>query len=343
MELSNSTIFWLSIGTAVLLLIINIIYVLSIKTIVSSDFFKKRLAELYENSKGKASILLMIGAFFSTFQTYAQEIVETETSSLIEVSDSAISVLIGLDIFLFVMVVILHFTLIYILKQTKSETELLAEENSAKSLGYVLNDFVPIEKEETILMHHEYDGIQELDNNLPPWWKYGFYLTIVWAVLYFSYYHVFEKGDSQAKAYEKEMEMASIQVQEHLKRSALNIDENTVTMLTGAAELKEGGALFSQYCAVCHGKEGQGVVGPNLTDNYWIYGNSINKIFATVKNGANNGMKSWKDELNPLQIQQVSSFIKSLEGSNPANPKEPQGELVVEATKTNTDTTVVNN
>ena len=138
-------------------------------------------------------------------------------------------------------------------------------------------------------------------------------------------------GDLQIAAYNKDVLKSELAVKAYLKDQALNVDENTVTLMTEDKDIQAGKNVFQQYCAVCHGGQAEGLVGPNLTDNYWIYGGKINDLFRTIKQGGNNGMKSWKDELSPVQIQQVASFVKSLAGSNPPNAKEPQGELYEEA------------
>lgn len=214
------------------------------------------------------------------------------------------------------------------LMRNQSNALATQEEVSAiESLAASLTDAVPIEEEESILFDHEYDGIQELDNNLPPWWKWGFYLTIVIAVVYLGHYHVFGTGQLQLAEYEAEVAEAKAAQEAYLDAQALNVDENSAYTLTDVSELAAGGALFAEHCVVCHGDAGQGVVGPNLTDNYWYYGNDMKSVFSTIKYGSDKGtMRSWQDELNPLQIQQVASYIQSLIGTNPAAPKDPEGE-----------------
>ena len=194
-----------------------------------------------------------------------------------------------------------------------------------------LNASVSLEKEADILLDHNYDGIQELDNNLPPWWKYGFYLTILFAVVYLVNYHVLKTGDLQGTEYTKEVAQAAIDIAEYQKNSALSVDENTVKILSDKESLDKGKEIFINNCVACHGKLGEGQVGPNLTDDYWIHGGSIKDLFKTVKYGyPEKGMKSWKEDLSPSQINCVTSYIKTLRGTNPPNAKEKQGELYIE-------------
>ncbi|MDX5437546.1 MAG: c-type cytochrome [Pontibacter sp.] len=171
---------------------------------------------------------------------------------------------------------------------------------------------------------HDFDGIQEYDNDLPPWWKAMFYFTIVFGIGYMLHFHVFRTGALQEEEYEMEMQQAAL-------FAAKNADDpNAVTnyeVLTDAAALESGKSLFNTNCAACHGQEGQGTVGPNLTDEYWLHGGDVNDIFKTIKFGVPaKGMVPWQGKLTKDQILEVSSYILSLQGTNPANAKEPQGE-----------------
>ena len=193
----------------------------------------------------------------------------------------------------------------------------------------ILQDSVDIEDEDSILTDHEYDGIRELDNNLPPWWKYGFYLSIVFAGVYLTIFHVLGAAPLQIEEYEASVKAGQEEVQAYLASQSMNVDETNVVILTDADALAEGKATFTQYCVACHREDGGGSVGPNMTDQYWIHGGDVKNLFTVVKYGANNGMKSWKDELNPIQMQNVVSYILTLQGTNPVDPKEPQGELYI--------------
>ena len=182
------------------------------------------------------------------------------------------------------------------------------------------------------MLDHDYDGIRELDNNLPAWWKYGFYLTIVVAFVYVWYYHS-GAGPTQLDEYAAEVKAGEEAKEAYLAKSAGNIDENTVKM-GDEASISSGKTLYASNCAACHAPDGGGTVGPNLTDSYWLHGGSISDVFKSIKYGwADKGMKSWKDDFSPKQIADLSTFIKSLNGTTPAAPKDKQGELYTEGSE----------
>ena len=189
---------------------------------------------------------------------------------------------------------------------------------------------IPLEKEADMLLDHDYDGIKELDNALPPWWKYGFYITIVVALFYIFKFEVWHTGMNPTQEYAEEMTAAKIQTDAYLASAKENVDENSVVQLdaAGAAAGKE---IFTKTCVACHLAEGQGSVGPNLTDEYWIHGGSIKDIFKTIKYGfPDKGMQSWQTTYSPVQMQQLATYIRTLKGTNPPNPKAPQGDLYKE-------------
>lgn len=188
---------------------------------------------------------------------------------------------------------------------------------------------VKVDQEQDILMHHEYDGIRELDNVLPPWWLWLFYGTIIWSVVYIFNVHISGSWLHQADEYEQEMAQARADVAAYLAKAEASVDEKTVTAMTDAGALAAGKSTFVTYCKACHGENGEGnAVGPNLTDAYWLHGGGIRNVFTTIKYGVvEKGMQSWKKDLKPAEIQQVASFILSLQGTNPANAKAPQGDI----------------
>jgi cytochrome c oxidase cbb3-type subunit 3 len=194
-------------------------------------------------------------------------------------------------------------------------------------------DAVPIEREGDITLGHAYDGIRELDNQLPPWWINMFAITVVWAVGYMYFYHWSGNNWSSGDEYKTEMEVAKKEVAMALVGKANSVDESNVTALTDAGSLGEGEIIFKNVCAACHGQKGEGLVGPNFTDAYWIHGGGIKNIFRTVKYGVpDKGMISWQAQLKPADMQKVSSYILSMNGTNPPNPKAPQGTVWTDST-----------
>lgn len=187
----------------------------------------------------------------------------------------------------------------------------------------------PLSAEKEVELDHDFDGIKELNNPIPFWFNLLFYGTIIVGFFYFLFFHVFDMGNLQAKEYENELAQAEIAKQEYVKKAGNLIDENSVTLLSDKAKVDNGAATFKAKCAVCHGDKGEGKVGPNLTDEYWLHGGDVKSVFKTIKYGVpSKGMVAWQNSMNGMQIQEVASFILSLQGSNPPGAKEPQGEKV---------------
>lgn len=186
-----------------------------------------------------------------------------------------------------------------------------------------------LEKEDEILIEdHEYDGIKELDNVLPPWWKYGFYITILVGVFYYIQVFTNEEQYSQEQEYLTEVEKGKAEVEAY-KAANPELFKLDVTLLTDDASLAAGKTVFETYCVACHMADGGGGIGPNLTDDKWILGGGMENILNTLNNGGRpgKGMISWKTTLNNTEMQQVASYVISLNGTTPANPKEPQGDI----------------
>jgi cytochrome c oxidase cbb3-type subunit 3 len=202
-----------------------------------------------------------------------------------------------------------------------------------KNLMNALTKSQPIENEEQLLLAHDYDGIKELDNTLPPWWVYLFYGCICFGIVYLVRFEIMG-GDNQEMELKNEMAQAKIDVADYLKTAPDLMDEKTVTLLTDPAELKIGKSIYITNCVVCHRADAGGQIGPNLTDNYWILGGGIKNVFHTINNGGRDGkgMISWKATLKPKEIQKVSSYVLSLQGSNPKDSKAPDGEVWDEPT-----------
>ncbi len=199
---------------------------------------------------------------------------------------------------------------------------------------------VPVEKEADAMLDHDYDGIHELDNALPPWWKYGFYVTICVAIFYLGYFHAFGEGKNPTQEYEAEMHKASIEKERYEANNKDKIDESNVPM-ADASGIAEGKDLFTAKCWACHGKAGEGGAGPNLTDDYWIHKGSLNDIYHSIKVGyQDKGMQEWAKEFTPKQMANIAGFIKTLHGTNPPNAKAPQGDLFSE-NKVDSTTTAI--
>ncbi len=212
------------------------------------------------------------------------------------------------------------------------------------------------------LLDHNYDGIQELDNKLPPWWLNLFYITIVWAVLYMLYYHVLGMGDLQIAEYNKEMNpdwkpaasevstmpgyvsplaqpgaespKAADQKSPEGDKAAPVVAETKEAELvhyepfTDAAALEKGHDIYLKNCAACHGQKGEGIIGPNLTDKYWLHGDgSFSAIVKVIQEGVpTKGMIAWKPVLPEKDLLEAASYIYTLKGTNVPNGKAPQGE-----------------
>jgi cytochrome c oxidase cbb3-type subunit III len=193
---------------------------------------------------------------------------------------------------------------------------------------------IPVEREADFLLDHDYDGIKELDNALPPWWKYGFYITIAVAIVYLLNFHVLGIGKNPTEEYAAEMDNARIEKEIFEANNKDKIDENSVPM-ADAAGLTRAKEIFNTKCWACHGKLGEGGAGPNLTDNYWLHNGSLNDIFHTIKTGyPDKGMQSWANDFTPKEISFLASYIKTLRGTNPPNAKAPQGDLFAETLST---------
>ncbi|PCJ95310.1 MAG: cytochrome C oxidase subunit III [Flavobacteriaceae bacterium] len=185
-----------------------------------------------------------------------------------------------------------------------------------------------IEEEGEIVLDHNYDGIRELDNKLPPWWVYMFYATIIFAVVYMLRFHVFN-GYTQKMEYEQEMIEAKTALEAYKKTAVDLVDANTVELLTDPADLEVGKNVYTANCIACHMADGGGGIGPNLTDENWLLGGGIKNIYSTISEGGRDGkgMVAWKQSLKPSQIAKVASYIISLQGTTPANPKAAEGDI----------------
>lgn len=219
----------------------------------------------------------------------------------------------------------------FMLKEVPEEQPKVSE----AELGYFeklwlkWNALKPLEEEEALILDHDYDGIKELDNHLPPWWKGLFYLTVVYGVIYIFVFHVFKSAPLQAEMYEMEMAAAE-KMKQSLPQPEVAFDENTVTFTDDSGDLIAGKRVFENQCGTCHKTDGGGLAGPNLTDQYWKNGGGIQNIYKTVKNGVpNTAMIPWESILTPIKIRQVASYIMTMEGTNPPDAKAAEGDLWV--------------
>jgi cytochrome c oxidase cbb3-type subunit 3 len=242
-----------------------------------------------------------------------------------------------LVLFIVVMLVLLKtfkvLTRIVLKSQGYTEEQIVAEMKPAKKekkqkteVWQKLLSLRPLEEEKELLIAHDYDGIQELDNPIPAWFMYLFYGTIIFGVGYLLNYHVFKTGQLQYAEYRTEMAQADIEKKAFLNKAANRVDENTVKLVKDPAVIASGMAVFKSTCQVCHGDHGQGNIGPNLTDEYWLHGGKISELFKTIKYGVlSKGMPTWEKQLSAKQISDVANYIESIRGTKPAGAKAPQG------------------
>lgn len=234
-----------------------------------------------------------------------------------------------------VSVAALRFTLFKSLTEEKQE-KFLALENKLvdqlkvkfEKLPKLLTKSKPIEEEGEIELDHNYDGIRELDNKLPPWWLYSFYASIIFAVIYLARFHVF--GDyTQVEEYQSEVAQAEIDIARYKETAKDLVTLETVTLMEEPADLEAGQQIYLNNCVACHRVDGGGGIGPNLTDEHWILGGGIKNVYQTLVEGGRpgKGMVSWKNDFSPSELQQVASYVLSLQGTTPADPKEPEGEV----------------
>jgi cytochrome c oxidase cbb3-type subunit 3 len=280
---------------------------------------------------------------------------ELVDSSVIQGLDAPAVMLILAAIVLAATFITMFKTIFKLTNFLKSEEELAKDQESSafKSIMDLATDNVAIEDEKDILLDHDYDGIHELDNNLPPWWVAFFYITIVFAVVYIFRMHINNDMQTMAEEYTAEVTQAQEALNKFKSSNTNFIDETNVTLLTDAGSIETGKKLFNSSCAACHGNEGQGIVGPNLTDNYWLHGGDLKSVFKTIKYGVpDKGMIAWKSQLKGPQMQKITSYIlQELVGTTPANPKAAEGDLyepeaeapATEETETKSDSTTVEN
>ncbi len=324
----------LTLAIIALILLFAIISLAGIlRTLAGNAPHLQKLRKMKDSGTTKILILISVFGTLGT-QVQAQTV---EQPAFPEIFDNTNTVLLLILNFVLIlvflyMVSLVRSTLKIFLPAPDPVMSIESEDvKKASPVMAALTDAVPLEREHEILMDHEYDGIHELDNNLPPWWVWMFNLTIVFAVVYMIWFHVLPYGNSQSEEYVAEVELATQERLDYIAKMGESVNENTVTLLTSESDLQAGKNIYNANCQACHLADGGGSVGPNLTDKYWIHGGSIHDIFKTIKYGVPaKGMISWESQLRPKEMAQVTSYILTLQGTTPAAPKEPEGELYVD-------------
>lgn len=333
-SIAYNMLLWLMVTLIVILFIFIIVMAEVLK---KAGYFYVQTKKQESSGSGKISSLLIASLLIPALG-YAQEAAPAVTDNSLNYGGLSANLFWGLFtvicfevLVVFVMIIILKQFVFLASKPEEAKAKKVEAAPKTSRIWDKINDSVEIDREASITMDHNYDGIRELDNSLPPWWLYGFYLTIIFGFVYLVHYHVTKTGDLSAQEYNMEVAKAKAEVEAYMKTSANNVDESNVKYLENEEDLKKGRDTYLANCSACHGKLGEGSVGPNLTDEFWIHGGGIVDIFKTIKYGfAERGMKAWKDDLSPVQMAEVASFVKSLKGTNPPNGKEKQGELWVE-------------
>jgi cytochrome c oxidase cbb3-type subunit 3 len=301
----------------------------------------------------KKLILFFTALLSITTASFAQGATEAPAASVWD--DPMLTFYVAIA-FIFVVVLLVLLVAVYMLQVIRVMTNQAAQEK-AKRLGIEYkeepslwaklwsesNDFVPLEKEADIMLDHSYDGIRELDNHLPPWWKWLFYLSIVFAGVYMLFYHITDTLPLSIQEYENEVALANDQARKlQASNPVAAIDETNVKVITEALALADGKQTFLNNCASCHRKDAGGDIGPNLTDEYWLHGGDIKDIFKVVRHGVQGtNMIAWEGFISPEKMQNVANYILTLKGSNPANPKKPQGEIYKPAVEIKADSVKV--
>lgn len=284
----------------------------------------------------KTRVKLLFSALFISFpligigQDTSKEVIQKSwISTMMESEQGQLMLIIGgllllLILLLLVMIILLAKTASIVISRDKKESVSWIKQFKQR---WITGKLKPVGQESDMLLDHNYDGIQEMDYGMPPWLRYIFIGTFLFAVFYVPAFLIYDIIPDQKTELAQEIQHAALVAEARAKAGIMSITAETAQFSTDASVIETGNAIFQKNCSVCHAKDGGGGVGPNLTDDYWLHGNDIKSVFTTVSEGVpSKGMIPWKGKLNPKDIQDVSNYILSLVGTVPASPKEPQGE-----------------
>ncbi len=331
------------LATAILLMII----------VIALTYVLNNLATIYlqdwkRDKKNTTKSIVGIGALLSLMSqvAQAQDATAVTPSPTFGIDLANMPV----DIYVLMFAVLVEMIMVYglvksifrLLRQAEEEIPSTDEPMvPEKTFFQTINQTVAIEEEHTLDLQHDYDGIRELDNKVPSWWMMSFYASILFGVIYMIRMYGTQTLPTQLEELAEANKVAAIQKEAYLKLAANNVDENSVK-ISDAAGIAAGKDLFKTNCVACHGSGGEGTVGPNLTDDYWLHQGGLKDIFYTIKYGwAEKGMKSWKEDFSPIQMADIASYVSTLRGTNPPNPKEKQGELWIESGVALIDSSIV--
>jgi cytochrome c oxidase cbb3-type subunit 3 len=293
------------------------------------------VSDLRTRQRKSGSIPMLVILFLISQTAYAQadmavSVVPSAQEMIGGLTRDAFYIMVSvLFLELFIIIALLINIRMILNQQTEPTKKTATEKAKGTNWWDRFNRFRPITEEAELDLGHEYDGIRELNNRLPPWWLYGFYVTIVFAAVYLWRFHVSHAAPGSREEYDRSVAKAELAIQEYLDKKGEAVDENSFTWMSGGDDLSAGKGIFLKSCATCHKDHGGGDVGPNLTDDYWLHGNDANSVFKVVRYGIN-AMPSWQNQYSNKQIAQVVSYLKTLHGTNPPGAKGPDGPLMKE-------------
>lgn len=321
---------------ALMLMLMSIIILMIVIVFLGKilkSFIETDTNEIWKKIKENKKIGMVILFFFISNNLMAQEevkaVVAKSTGLTFGMDTTLFWVMFVVLLFEFLVLMVMSFVLYKFLLRKGLVSPILMKIPKWLQFQSMMGNDIPLEKDAELLTDHDYDGIQELDNGMPPFLKYIFIVTIVAAVAYWVNYHVIKTSPLMIEEYQIELDKAAIAKEEYLKKAGNLVDENTVVLTADAGAIANGEKLYIQNCVACHGDKGQGGVGPNFTDDYWLHGGDIKHVFKTIKYGVpDKGMRAWQSEIKPADMQSISSYILTkIAHTNVAGGKAPQGDL----------------